>query len=181
MKTEKRVSFRTLTICALLLVAVGTVAATETTVATSVPLGTIEAFAGAQPPHGWHLCDGAQVPRTLALFPVLGIAWGPGDGITTFNLPDLRGRCLVGTGTGLGLTERHLGDEGGEESHKLTVAEMPSHTHSYMAPKSTGTYDGHSSPLDNEITPAETSPAGGDQPHNNMQPFAAVNFIIRVQ
>ena len=80
---------------------------------------------------GWLLCDGRAVSRTTfaALFAKVGTAHGEGDGSTTFNLPDARGRALVGAGTGPGLTARALGAKMGEESHVIAVGEMPSHDH----------------------------------------------------
>jgi len=80
---------------------------------------------------GWLLCDGRAVSRTTyaALFTKLGTAYGAGDGSSTFNLPDGRGRGLIGAGTGTGLTARVLGAKGGEESHVISVGEMPSHDH----------------------------------------------------
>jgi microcystin-dependent protein len=83
---------------------------------------------GATAPAGWLLCDGSAVSRTTyaALFAEIGTTCGPGDGSTTFNLPDMRGRVPVGKNTGTFLT---LGQQGGEEAHALTSGEMPPHTH----------------------------------------------------
>ena len=80
---------------------------------------------------GWLLCDGREVSRTTyaALFAKVGTAHGVGDGSATFNLPDHRGRTVVGSGAGPGLTARNLGARGGEESHVLSVGELPSHNH----------------------------------------------------
>lgn len=74
------------------------------------PAGLVVPFAGATIPSGWLDCDGAAVSRTTykKLFDALGTTWGGGDGSTTFNLPDLRGRCILGVGTGSGLTAAHL-------------------------------------------------------------------------
>lgn len=144
-----------------------------------VPAGTIVAFAGTNIPDGWLPCNGGLVNRLLypALFSAISTAWGAGDGTTNFNLPDLRGRGPVGVGQGAGLTSRGLAQLGGEENHTLSVAEMPAHTHRYDYGGVAGinfaeVSQGHgSSP--------ETSSTGGSQPHNNMQPFAIVNFIIK--
>jgi microcystin-dependent protein len=100
----------------------------------AVPTGTILDFAGGTAPAGYLLCDGAAVSRTdySALYAVLGGSsspWGQGDGTTTFNVPDLRGRTAVGMGLGTGLTDRALGAKGGEEKHALTIAELAAHTH----------------------------------------------------
>jgi microcystin-dependent protein len=77
---------------------------------------------------GWLLCDGSAVSRTTyaELFAVIGTVWGIGDGSTTFNLPDMQGRVPVGIG-GSGVTS--VGDTGGEQTHILTIAEMPNHNH----------------------------------------------------
>jgi len=109
------------------------------------PIGSVTAFAGATLPTDWLLCDGSSLLRTdyPELFTVLGTTWGSADA-THFNLPDLRGRTLIGTGTGAGvstgvggtglpsgsaLTARTLAQWGGEEAHATTVGEMPSHNH----------------------------------------------------
>jgi microcystin-dependent protein len=96
-----------------------------------IPVGTMWAFAGAAVPAGWLACDGAAVTRAAyaALFAVIGTAYGAGDGATTFNVPDSRGRALVGAGQGAGLSARALGAAGGEEAHTLVTAETPAHTH----------------------------------------------------
>lgn len=88
--------------------------------------GIIQMFAGATPPNGWLVCDGSAVSRTeyATLYDAIGDTWGAGDGSTTFNLPDLRGRTPIGAGTGTGLTARTLGTHNiGAETHKLTAAE----------------------------------------------------------
>jgi microcystin-dependent protein len=95
------------------------------------PVGAVTAYAGASAPAGWLLCDGSAVSRSTYadLFAAVGTAFGAGDGSSTFNLPDLRGRAPLGAGTGSGLTARSLGASLGEEQHQLTAAEMPAHTH----------------------------------------------------
>lgn len=104
---------------------------------TAQPSGSMMMYAGAAAPTGWLLCDGSAVDRTTyaALYAALGGAsspWGEGDGSTTFNLPDMRGRVPLGVGTATGArgaTAHALGAIGGEETHQLSVAEMPSHNH----------------------------------------------------
>ncbi len=95
------------------------------------PIGTTFMFAGFIPPEGYILCDGRAVSRQeyKELFDVIGTTWGGGDGSTTFNLPDLRGRVAVGAGHGNGLSSRVLAEVFGTESYILTPAEIPSHTH----------------------------------------------------
>lgn len=100
-----------------------------------LPSGTVLPYAGSSAPSGWLLCDGSAVSRTTyaRLFAVIGTTFGAGDGSTTFNLPDTRGRSVLGAGSGTGLTSRALGATGGAETHTLTEDEMPSHTHTQDA------------------------------------------------
>ena len=95
------------------------------------PSGAMVMFGGASAPTGWLLCDGAAVSRATyaTLFAAIGTTWGVGDGSTTFNVPDMRGRAPIGAGTGSGLTPRTLGSKLGEENHALTLAENGSHAH----------------------------------------------------
>ena len=96
-----------------------------------IPPGTIVAFAGRNPPSGWDLCNGQAVPRTgvyANLFSAIGVTWGAGDNVSTFNLPDLRGRVPMGTGQGVGLTNRNLADVTGSETHHLIQPELPSYS-----------------------------------------------------
>lgn len=96
-----------------------------------IPAGTMILFGGTSTPSGWFWCDGSAYSRTTyaALFAAIGTTWGVGDGSTTFNVPDLRGRAPIGVGQGSGLTNRTLGSKIGEESHALTLAENGPHTH----------------------------------------------------
>jgi microcystin-dependent protein len=100
---------------------------------TFVQIGTVQILAGT-PDSGWLVCDGSAVSRSTyaRLFAVIGTSFGAGDGSTTFNLPDLRGRVPVGSGTGTGLTARTIGQTMGEETHTLTITEMPSHNHNIL-------------------------------------------------
>jgi microcystin-dependent protein len=96
--------------------------------------GMIFEYAGAAAPEGFLFCDGAPVSRNTyaALYTALGGAaspWGQGDGSTTFNVPDLRGRVTLGAGHGTGLTDRLLAANGGEENHALSITELAAHTH----------------------------------------------------
>lgn len=94
--------------------------------------GDLKVSARSAPESGWLLCDGAAVVRTTYpdLFNAIGTTFGEGDGINTFNLPDYRGRMIIGAGQGAGLTARTRGMTGGAETHILSAAEMPTHTHS---------------------------------------------------
>ena len=99
-----------------------------------MPTGTIIDFAGLNAPAGWLPCDGAAVSRTTfsGLYAVLGGAaspWGQGNGSSTFNVPDFRGRTAVGVGTGPGLTNRAVAATGGEERHALLIGEITAHVH----------------------------------------------------
>ncbi|CAF1301571.1 unnamed protein product [Adineta steineri] len=101
-----------------------------------LPPGVILAFAGNTVPHGWLSCDGNAISRLQYqnLFLVIGTIYGVGDHVTTFNLPDFRGRTLVGVGQGLTLTNRLLGQRFGTENHILSVNEMPAHSHDVNDP-----------------------------------------------
>jgi microcystin-dependent protein len=97
----------------------------------SVPVGVTLPYAGSAAPNGWLLCDGRAISRTgyAALYTILGTAYGTGDGSTTFNLPDMRGRAPIGAGQGTGLANRALASKGGEEAHILTWGETGAHYH----------------------------------------------------
>ena len=169
-------------------------AATATALATAVPVGVVQMWAGEAAPAGWLLCQGQAVSRTTyaALYAVCGTAYGTGNGSSTFNLPDLRARMPIGlSGSG---AFNALGNAGGEENHKLTTAEMPSHGHEVTAggsmPKlgvwptnmAAGTgWRAISSTTgsDGALGVVSASNTGGGSAHNNMPPYMVVNFIIR--
>ena len=143
----------------------------------SAPPGAVIAYAGAATPAGYLLCDGSSASRTAyaALFAAVGTIYGTGDGVTTFNVPDMRG--MFPMGANLANAE---GSKGGEASHTLTASEMPNHTHAvanYAGIDNTnlrinsGTVAGQSG--------SATGGAGGGLPHNNIPPFLAMNFIIK--
>ncbi len=158
-------------------------------------IGQIMMFAGTFAPRGWAFCDGQLLPisENTALFSILGTTYG-GDGRTTFALPDLRGRAPMHAGTGPGLSPRPLGDAVGAETVTLTTQDMPSHNHEMVVSNDAANTDRQGDAMLGRATiyvssPAPTDPtsalasttisaAGGNQPHNNMQPSLAVNFII---
>jgi len=96
-----------------------------------VPPGSLMMYIASSAPAGWLLCDGTTVSRVTysALFSIIGTTYGVGDGSSTFQLPDTRGRTPIGGGTGVGLTARSIGQSGGAETHTLTTLELPGHTH----------------------------------------------------
>ena len=167
------------------------------------PTGSIIIFAGTTAPTGWLLCDGSAVMRTRysVLFGVIGTTFGAGDTTTTFNVPDLRQKTIVGVGTNT-TNNYALGGTGGEENHTLTVNEIPAHSHTITDP-------GHTHSLPNtaandqnndgiagsnklssiKSTVADTNSAvtgitinttGGGAAHNNMPPYMALNYIIKI-
>jgi len=163
----------------------------------AVPSGVVVPFAGSAAPTGWLLCYGHAVSRTTyaALFTAVGTTFGSGDGSTTFNLPDLRGRAPFGvdnmggtaanriTSGGSGISGTTLGGAGGAETVTLTQAQMPSHSHTYTAagPSDTsanGQPQGGISDFDNYSNYSTSSIGGGDA-HNNMPPALVLNYIIK--
>ena len=160
----------------------------------AVPSGVVVPFAGATAPAGWFLCYGQAVSRTTyaALFAAIGTTFGSGDGSTTFNLPDLRGRVAagvdnmggtaanrLGSGATGGITgTASLGATGGEQKHTLTTGEMPSHVHSYTITGTGGIgWEGESTgPAQSS---SSTGSAGSDGAHNNTPPALVLNYIIK--
>ena len=150
--------------------------------ASIIPAGCMQAYAGGTAPTGWLWCQGQAVSRTTyaALFAAIGTLWGVGDGSSTFNVPDTRGRAAIGEGSGAGLTHRDLAYLTGTETHTLTVAQMPAHTHTG------GTGQAHSNDpeagaqmkVGNSANTTPTASTGGGAAHNNMQPSFVVKMII---
>lgn len=132
-----------------------------------IPKGTMWNYAGDTAPTGWLFCDGSAISRTTYadLFAVIGTTYGVGDGSTTFNLPDSRGRALIGVGTGSGLTARSLADQVGAESVNLQHYHGIQHVHQWYADVGTGgnsasyTSSGNSSAMLGGTKPAEPSKA----------------------
>lgn len=155
----------------------------------SFPPGTLLAYGGSTVPTGWLDCDGSAISRTtyVALFAAVSTTWGNGNGSTTFNIPDLRGRSLIGAGTGSGLTARTLAATGGSETHVLATGELPAHSHTlggaaYVYVGSGGTYNWGVSGGGNNAAniDSSTTNTGSGTSHNNMQPFAVVKWIIKM-
>jgi len=189
-----------------------------------LPSGVIQMFGGSVIPSGWLSCDGSAVSRSTysALFSAIGTTFGAGNGSTTFNIPDMRGRMGMGTGTGSGLnssgtgapsgtaqTARTLGQWGGEETHQLTLSNIPSHSHN----GSTGNAGSHTHTFSKEVltyvgsggsrydpypgsvwtgSPAagltlstaadhshSISANGSDGRHATIPPFVVLNYIIK--
>jgi microcystin-dependent protein len=149
------------------------------------------------PPKGWAFCNGQLLPlsQNTALFSLLGTFYG-GDGKSTFALPNLQGSAPMQTGQGQGLSERFLGEQSGAESITLLVSEIPFHTHSVFATGEDANDDDpanaafassvgvsmYNAPNNLQTAALQTpTPAGGSLPHNNMQPYLALNFCIALQ
>lgn len=168
-------------------------------------IGEIRIFAGNYPPKDWAFCNGQLLPiaQNTALFSILGVQYG-GDGKTNFALPNLLGRAPMHQGDGAGLTPRSVGEQVGTESVTLLINEIPTHTHvaqAVAAPGSSNQPDNqlwaetpkvgrpgkekqeplYDATVNAKLNPAALDPAGGSQPHNNMQPFLVLNYIICLQ
>ena len=157
------------------------------------PVGSLQAYAGASAPTGWLLCDGTSYTTAAypELYSVLGYTYG-GSG-SNFNVPDLHGRMPMGAGTGVGLnssgtgapsgtamTARTRGQWGGAETHTLSAAEMPSHTHTVNASYQTGLETSPGGGYGVAGTQSQnTGSAGSGSAHNNVQPFIVTNYIIK--
>ena len=151
-------------------------------------------------PKGWAFCDGQILPlsQNTALFSLLGTTYG-GDGKSNFALPNCQGNAPMHPGQGPGLSLHDLGETGGSDTVSLLESEIPFHSHALMShgnppPANAGTpapteaiarssggsaYTAYANPVtmnDNTL-----APAGGDQPHNNLQPYLTLNFCIALQ
>jgi microcystin-dependent protein len=151
-------------------------------------------------PKGWAFCDGQLFPiaQNTALFSLLGTTYG-GDGKSNFALPNMQGNVPMHPGQGPGLSLHDLGETGGSETVTLLASEMPAHTHTVGAqifrlggaaapagatlsrPASGNLYFTPGNPSLVTMSPSVIAPAGGDQPHNNMQPYLTLNFCIALQ
>jgi len=150
-------------------------------------------------PRGWAWCDGQLLPlsQNTALFSLLGTTYG-GNGKSNFALPDLQGRAPMHPGQGPGLSLHDLGETGGSETVSLLESEIPAHSHSWRASTDDGDLKAPNSnrsyarsingsayaPGNSPLVPMADSalpPAGGDQPHNNLQPYLTFYFCIALQ
>jgi microcystin-dependent protein len=149
-------------------------------------------------PKGWAFCNGQILPisQNTALFSLLGTTYG-GNGQSTFALPDMQGNAPMHPGQGPGLSLHDLGETGGSQTVTLLVSEIPSHSHAWNA----SNQDGNDQSPVNELfaggvggvstyaapsaiqpfSDQTLTPAGGDLPHNNMQPYLTLNFNIALQ
>jgi microcystin-dependent protein len=150
------------------------------------------------PPRGWAFCNGQLLPisQNTALFELIGTAYG-GNGSSTFALPDLQGSAPMHPGQGFGLSSYDLGQSGGSETVTLLQSEIPAHTHQLraatqdnadvnlvtpttsFAPSTGGTV--YQQAADGQLAPQALTVAGGSLPHNNKQPYLALNLCIALQ
>lgn len=166
-------------------------------------LGQISIFACNFAPRGWALCEGQLLPisQYTALFSLLGTNFG-GNGVNNFELPDLRGRSPLGMGQGLGLSSYAIGEVGGDEGVTIDATTYPAHSHTLYAAAGAAGSNAPAGAIEAEgqtggrggsvnlalysasgattpLAPAALSAAaGGGQPHNNRQPYLALNFCI---
>lgn len=175
--------------------------ATSESGGSSLPVGTVIDYAGTTAPTGFEMCYGQELSRTTYadLFGVIGVTYGVGNGSTTFNLPDCRGRTIAGkddmggtsanrlTGLSGGVNGDTLGGTGGAESHTLTTSQMPSHSHQVRQYNNPSTENAPYTPYNQlgrttgsltDVNPATTS-AGSSGAHNNVQPTLILNKIIK--
>lgn len=165
-------------------------------------IGEIRLFGGNFAPRGFAFCQGQLLPITsnTALFSILGVTYG-GDGRTTFGLPNLQDRAAMGWGHGPGLSDRRIGQAIGKTTVTLTDRQLPSHTHQMLGSSTVTTDDGDTTPAGNLLGTDEeeeaqifhapdalvsfgvgaVSPSGGGQPHDNVQPHIAMNYIIALE
>jgi len=159
-----------------------------------IPAGTIIQSAAINEPNGWFDCNGRllSVVAYANLFDAIRYTYGGvyGGSDLSFNIPDMRGRVGIGSGSGTALTSRTLGVVGGEENHTLTVPEMPSHSHSLTRKSNpdAGAYDtnsGHQDESSAATTDREdlglfqTNSTGSGLSHNNMQPYVVLRYLIK--
>ena len=157
-------------------------------------VGEIRMFGGNFPPSGWAFCNGATMPisENETLFQLIGTTYG-GDGQSTFNLPDLQGRVPIHQGTGPDGSTFTIGEAAGVETVTLTIQQIPNHNHAFIGTGNPGTTtnpptnivaqnSGNNIYIEDQafvpLAPQSLLPEGGSQPHENIQPFLCVAFII---
>lgn len=145
------------------------------------PAGAVAMFAGKTAPLGWLICDGSSLQDAVKygkLYDAIGTIYG-GTGKNNFKIPDMQGKVAVGPGDG-----RSIGNVGGSKTHTLTDAEMPKHQHGGIK----NWFNDNNNQVNSPGTAGDdikktstysTKSAGGDQPHNNMQPYLVMNYIIK--
>lgn len=161
-------------------------------------IAEIRIFAGNFAPRSWAFCNGQLLPvsQNTALFSLIGTTYG-GDGRSTTALPNLKGRVPMHPGRGPGLTSRRLGQRGGSEMISVSEAQMPSHNHTAEASNDVATFNDPNNTRvlargatrlsafyntsGTSVSMRNLANTGGSQPHNNLQPFIAMNFIIALQ
>ena len=158
-------------------------------------VGEIRMFAGNFAPVGWALCQGQLMPisENETLFNLIGTTYG-GDGQETFALPDLQGRAVVHQGQGPGISQNYIiGEKAGVETVTLSTQQIPVHNHAFLASigaaastDPTNQVIAQSSQIhlftedvaNRQMNATSLAPAGGNQPHENRQPYLVINFII---
>jgi microcystin-dependent protein len=152
----------------------------------TIPSGAIMIWSTTTAPTGWMICDGAAISRTTysALFAVIGTTYGAGNGSTTFNLPNLKGRVPVGYNIGVDSEFDAMGETGGSKTHTLSTSEIPAHNHSVdiMRSSTSGTSTTYVTPsLDatSTLQSNSTGNSGSGGSHNNLQPYITLTYIIK--
>ena len=160
-------------------------------------IGTIMLFGGNFPPRGWVSCNGQllTISQYDAYFALIGTTYG-GDGQSTFAVPDLRSRVPIHQGQGPGLSNYVIGQQAGTETVTLIGNQMPNHTHTVAVSSGDSTTGTPSAGVtlgvsaaeiyiadaaDGAMNPQSIGLAGGSQPHDNLQPYLALNYVIAVE
>jgi microcystin-dependent protein len=161
-------------------------------------IAEVRIFGGNFAPKGWAMCNGQllAIAQNQALFAILGTTYG-GNGTTTFALPNLQQRIPLHAGSGQGLSNRSLGETGGEAAHQLVQQELALHNHSLNASTAAASVQSPAGALLAEpssaappyhdpnalglMPPGSLGLTGGNTPHNNLQPYLVLNFIIALE